>query len=192
MSNIIELELISAANNDNLIIDCVKNLVINRFLIKKIHHILWHIFHSFSILYPEYPSEEQQNNMKTFISQIKTNLFFICSSCNKTKDTFIETSDLDLVVSSRDNLIQFFCNYHIEVNTKYRPQVYSYNPEIYNIQYIFDKYTNNDFIGLIETNYDINLFKLFQINQLSVFFTKFNLIKQKILNEQYSFKFDFY
>ena len=192
MSNIIDLELISIANNDNILIDSVKPFVVNTFLIKKNHHILWHIFHSFSVLYPEYPNEQQQNHTKSFISQIKSNLFLMCSSCNKTKDTFIDTYNLDFAVSSRDNLIQFFCDYHIEINTKYRPQVYSYKPEIYNRQYIIDKYTNNDFIGLIETNYDINLFKLFQINQLNLFFTKFNLIKKKILNEQYSFKFDFY
>lgn len=192
MSDIIDKELISHANNDKILIHLVKNLVINRFLIKKIYHILWHIFHSFSILYPEYPSEEQKNQIKTFILQIKDNLNLICSSCNNNKDQYLQNIDLDNAVSSRDNLIDFFCNYHIEINTKYRPQINSYDYSIYNKEYILNKYTKNDFITLIENKYNINLFNLFQSNNLDIFFNKFNDVKKQIYNEQYNFTFDFY
>lgn len=192
MSDIIDKELISNANNDKLFIFLVKNLVINRFLIKKVYHVLWHIFHSFSILYPESPSEEQKNKMKAFILEIKSKLNLICSSCNNVKDQYLQNIDLDNVVSSRDNLIEFFCNYHIEINTKYRSQINNYDYSIYNKEYILNKYTNNDFITLIENKYNINLFKLFESDNLDLFFHKFNDVKKLIYNEQYNFKFEFY
>ena len=192
MSDIIDKELISNANNDKLFINIVKNLVINRFLIKKIYHVLWHIFHSFSILYPEYPTEEQKNQMKTFILQIKPSLNLICSSCNNIKDQYLEKIDIELAVSSRNNLIDFFCNYHIEINLKYRPQINNYDYSIYNKEYILNKYTNNDFTTFIENKYNINLFKLFQLNQLDLFFTQFNNVKNIIHSEQYNFDFKFY
>lgn len=192
MSVIIDREVISYANNDKLLIQMVKNVVMNRFFIKKIYHILWHILHSFSILYPEYPNEEQKNQMKIFIFQIKSNLNLICLSCNNVRDQYVENIDLDSVLSSRNNLIDFFCNYHIEINTKYRPQINNYNYLLYNKEYIINKYTNNDYIKIIEDKYNINLFKLFQSNNLHLFFIEFNKVKKQIYNEKYDFKFDFY
>lgn len=192
MSDLIELELIHLANKDNAIINLVKNIVLPTFLHKKIYHILWHIFHSFSILYPENPTIEQQNQIKNFIIQLSSKLNLICTSCSKIKDTYIQNIDLDFSVSSRDNLINFFCDYHIQINTKYREQVNYYDFSIFNKEYILDKYTKNDFISIIENKYDINFFKLFQSNQLDLFFDKFYEVKQKIYNEKYLFNYDFY
>jgi hypothetical protein len=192
MSNIINSELITLANTDQSLISMVKGLIINKFLHKKIFHVLWHIFHSFSVLYPETPNEEQKQITKEFLLNIKTKLNIICSTCsNNIKDDFIENINLDLAVSSKNNLIQFFCDYHIKINSQYRYQLNNYDSSIYNVEYILNKYNQNDYVSYIENIYDINLFKLFKSNQLNRFFIKFENVKKQIYSEKISFNFNF-
>ena len=172
--SLINEDLINCADNDFLLKNTIKNIMLNKFLNKKIYHLLWHIFHSFSVMYPEEPTEDEKIRTKDFINKIKTHLTIICSSCSKNKDTFIENSNIDLAVSSRLNIIEFFSNYHKEVNIKYRPDILTtnikYDPELYTTEFIINRYTKNDYISLIETNYNLNLYKHFQSNSMDSFF----------------------
>jgi len=153
---------------------------------KKIYHIMWHILHSFSTQYPENPSEDEKNRVKIFLSNFKQNMPFFCSTCgNNKQDLFIQNYDLDLAVSSRINLVQFFCNYHIEINTKYRKSKEFYNPDTYNPTYIINKYSDNSYSKFIESKYNINLFKLFTNNNMNDFFTLFNNTIQIIRGEKF-------
>lgn len=192
MTDIINLDVISYLSNDNYFLNIFLNPSVQaHYSIKKLYHLLWHIFHSFSILYPEVPNEKQQEQVKDFIINIKYNLKFICSSCSISKDNFIENYNLNHAVSSRDNLIQFFCDYHISINTNIRRQYNKYVSTIYNKEFIIDRYKTNDYISLIENKYNINLYKLFQTNELNTFFTKFNNIKDNILSETINYKIIF-
>lgn len=191
MADIINLDVISYLSSDNYLNIYLNSTIQGHFTSKKIYHLLWHIFHSFSVLYPENPNEIQQKQIKEFILNIKSNLKFICSSCSGIKDNFIQNYDLDLAVTSRDNLIQFFCDYHIHVNTNIRKQYNTYDSTIFNKEFIINRYINNDYISIIETKYDINLFNLFKTNQLDTFFTKFNDIKNNMYKEKITYKFQF-
>lgn len=157
----------------------------NRINHKKIFHIMWHILHSFSIQYPENPNEDEKNRVKLFIKQFKKNMPFFCSTCggNK-KDIFIENYDLDLAVSSKTNLIQFFCDYHIEINTKYRNSKEFYNQDIYNIDFIVNRYSDNYYSNYIENKYNVNLFTLFLNDKMDNFFTVFNTDIIKDIREE--------
>jgi hypothetical protein len=62
---------------------------------------------------------------------------------------------------------------------------------LYNIDYIINKYSQNDYVSLIENIYDINLFKLFETNQLNSFFVKFENVKKQIYSEKFNFNFNF-
>jgi len=196
MDNFIDIDLFQSVNNNHDLKNITKNIILQRFLLLKVYHLLWHIFHSFSVLYPDTPTEEQKTDIKTFLLSLKKDLRLFCSTCGgNTKDIFIETSDIDSAVSSRDNLIQFFCDYHISVNTISRPnhELYNYNPQLYNKDFIINRYTTNDYIGFIENTYNINLFKLFNNRQLPTFFQIFKDIFKKILSEkQYDFYLNFY
>lgn len=189
----IDDDIINGIENDVLIKDKIKNITLNKFSQKKIYHLLWHIFHSFSVVYPEEPTEDERSRTKNFINKIATDLYIICSSCSKNKDTLIETYDIDLAVSSRLNIIDFFCNYHKEVNIKYRPSIINinakYDPPVYTTDFIIKRYTTNDYISFIESNYNLNLYKLFQSNTMDSFFQLFyNFTKQfyKLEAEKYN------
>ena len=191
--SLIEDDLIQLSNNNNSFYkQNVKQFILGMFLKTKIQHIAWHIFHSFSIMYPDEPTIEQQLMTKNFISKITTNLGIICSSCGGNKDTFIANYDTDLAVSSKTNIIQFFCDYHKYVNTTLRPQKhFSYEPDIYTTDFIIDRYTKNDYISLINTTYNINLVSLFQQNSMDDFFLLFHKNVKEIISYKEPNNYDF-
>jgi hypothetical protein len=196
--SLIDDDLINCANNDFLLKYQIKSITLNKFLQKKIYHLLWHIFHSFSVMYPETPSEEEKTRTKNFINKITTHLSIICSSCSRNKDTFIENYDIDLAVSSKTNIIQFFSNYHKEVNIKYRAPIVTtnskYQADLFTTDFIIERYTKNDYISLIETTYNLNLYKNFQLNSMDTFFQLFQSCAKEIYREadKYDFQFKFY
>ena len=191
--SLIEDDLIQLSNNNNSFYkQNIKNFTLGMFLKTKIQHIAWHIFHSFSIMYPDEPTIEQQLMTKNFINKITTNLGIICSSCGGNKDNFISKYDTNLAVSSKTSLIHFFCDYHKYVNTTLRPQKhFSYEPDIYTTDFIIDRYTKNDYISLINTTYNINLVSLFQQNSMDDFFLLFHKNVKEIISYKEPDKYDF-
>ena len=190
---LIEDDLIQLSNNNNSFYkQNVKQFILGMFLKTKIQHIAWHIFHSFSIMYPDEPTIEQQLMTKNFINKITNNLGIICSSCGGNKDKFISNYDTNLAVSSKTNLIRFFCDYHKYVNTTLRPQKhFSYEPDIYTTNFIIDRYTKNDYISLINTTYNINLFLMFQQNSMDDFFLLFHKNVKEIISYKEPNNYDF-
>jgi hypothetical protein len=191
--SLIEDDLIQLSNNNNgFYKQNVKQFILGMFLKTKIQHIAWHIFHSFSIMYPDEPTIEQQLMTKNFINKITTNLGIICSSCGGNKDNFISKYDTNLAVSSKTSLIQFFCDYHKYVNTTLRPQKhFSYEPDIYTSEFIIDRYTQNDYISLINTTYNINLVSMFQQNSMDDFFLLFHKNVKEIISYKEPNNYDF-
>ena len=195
--SLIDKDLINCAENDFLLKYLGKSITLNKFLQKKIYHLLWHIFHSFSVMYPENPTEEEKLRTKNFINKITTHLSIICSSCSKNKDTFIANYDIDLAVSSKTNIIQFFCDYHKEVNIKYRQPIVvtntNYEADLFTTDFIIERYTKNDYISLIETTYNLNLYKNFQLNSMDSFFQLFQSCAKEIYKEtdKYALKLNF-
>ena len=191
--SLIEDDLIQLSNNNNSFYkQNIKNFTLGMFLKTKIQHIAWHIFHSFSIMYPDEATIEQQLMTKNFINKITNNLGIICSSCGGNKDKFISNYDTELAVSSKTNLIQFFCDYHKYVNTTLRPQKhFSYEPDIYTTDFIIDRYTKNDYISLINTTYNINLVSLFQQNSMDDFFLLFHKNVKEIISYKEPNNYDF-
>jgi hypothetical protein len=191
--SLIEDDLIQLSNNNNSFYkQNVNNFILGMFLKTKIQHIAWHIFHSFSIMYPDEPTEDEQLRTKNFIKKITTNLGIICSSCSGNKDTFISKYNTDLAVSSKTNLIHFFCDYHKYVNTTLRPQKhFNYEPDIYTSDFIINRYTKNDYILFIDTTYNINLFLMFQQNSMDDFFILFHKNVKEIISYKEPNNYDF-
>ena len=199
--SLIDEDLIQLSNNNNSFYkQNINNFILNMFSKTKIQHIAWHIFHSFSVMYPDEPTKEEQLRTKNFIKKITTNLGIICSSCSsKNKDTFIANYDIDLAVSSKTNIIQFFSNYHKEVNIKYRAPIVTtnskYQADLFTTDFIIERYTKNDYISLIETTYNLNLYKNFQLNSMDSFFQLFHSCSKLIYrleSDKYDFQFKFY
>ena len=191
-----DLIQLSNSNNNSFYKQNVKNFILGNFLKTKIQHIAWHIFHSFSVSYPITPSNEQMTMTKNFIKKIPTNLGIICSSCGgNNRDTFIATNDssLNAAVTGRNNLIQFFCDYHTYINTTIRPQTLflNYTSAIYDVSYITSKYTDNSYCAVIDSSYNINLETMFKTNSMDNFFIEFNKNIQEKISYTESNQYDF-
>ena len=75
----------------------------------------WKFIHNVSLAYPEDPSLEDKDNMRTFINILPKIL--PCEKCKYNCMTHIETLKLtDDILSSRDKLIKWFIDLHNCVN----------------------------------------------------------------------------
>ena len=54
--------LCNSINNDFTILTQYKRLLMSNLVKTRCQHIIWHSLHSFSILYPENPSDNQKQN----------------------------------------------------------------------------------------------------------------------------------
>lgn len=83
---------------------------------------LWFILHNGVTNYPSNPTRFVQNGMKLLILNIP--LLIPCLACREHFYTSVRASNLDLAVSSRDELFKFFVNVHNYVSSRYgKPQM---------------------------------------------------------------------
>lgn len=119
--------------------------------------ILWHMFHSFSVFYPDDPCDILKINTKLLLNNLKNMTF--CSSCsNNKKDTFVEESKLDDVVKSRYKMITFFNEYHKYINTYILNKTTNYDS--FTNEYIIQNYSNGNFTHYFENKLNFNLFNI--------------------------------
>jgi hypothetical protein len=77
----------------------------------------WFSLHNGAARYPNKPSFAYKNGLKGFISGIP--FMLPCPDCARHASEFISRINLDLVVSSKQNLFTFFCDFHNSVNRRY-------------------------------------------------------------------------
>ena len=78
--------------------------------------IMWKFLHISSLNYPENPTEEYKNGWKSFINSMP--YLIVCKNCSKHASEYISKSNLDNIVNSRDNLFNFFVEFHNFVNSR--------------------------------------------------------------------------
>lgn len=159
----LDLCLINSIKNDIKLKQNLKTTISTSLYIIRSQNLVWNLLHSFSVFYPEIPSDNFKNNTKEFIKNFKRTLPF-CSSCNNNKnDVFIENYDLDIAVSSRSELILFFIKYHSFINENLINKS-NYNSSIYTNDYVINKYQDGLFNEYFINNYQIDLYKIINEN----------------------------
>lgn len=147
--------LFESIQNDSKIIDNLKNNLYSELIKKRQQHISWNLLHCFSVFYPIEPTEIEKINTKKFIKLIKYRLPF-CSACSNNKnDKFIQNYNLDIAISTRNELVIFFINYHSYINKNFVNL--EYNDSMYTLEYIINKYTTTDYRQYIKNTYNIDL-----------------------------------
>jgi hypothetical protein len=168
-------------NNSNDIKKQFMAVFFNNIYLKRAQHITWNILHSFSVFYPDSPSEQLQQNTKLFINNLKTYLPF-CSSCsNNIKDNFIQNYNIDFAVSNKNELILFFINYHSYINTSFTNNP-NYDSSIFTIEYVINKYSDNTYNEYFKTNYNLDLLTIISEEaEFSTFQHIFNRLRENIV-----------
>ena len=193
LDEIIKKQMISSYENNA----AFRNQIIHTFnshYIQNIkYHLMWLFFHSFSFAYPEIPSEEYKIETANFISNIIPKNLGGCGGCQNDYKRYIEKLNIFRIVSSKQELSTFFVDLHNYINNnKFDQQnrnvtnnfniLINENEKLVsqincNYEDVKNKYEQIDYISLLESKFDINIFKLIENKSLATFYEPFNKIK---------------
>jgi len=148
--------LTNSIQNDISLHDPIKNRINIYILQKKCYHVIWNLLHSFSVLFPENPTDLQKENTKLLLRNIKTHIPFCAICSSQYYDNFIETSDLESVVNNKSELIKLLIEYHKFVNINFAKNK-NYDETIYTIDFIYNKYSNGLYEKYLREKYNISL-----------------------------------
>jgi hypothetical protein len=87
---------------------------------------MWFTFHNSANNYPVNPSPIVKERMKNVIIGIP--VLLPCATCKDHATAYIESrfNELDNIVSTKDNLFNFFVDFHNYVNKRYDKKIYTY------------------------------------------------------------------
>ena len=143
----------------------INSVVYKLYLKLTYNHIIWILFHSFTVNFDEKLLENKifNKNLKYLIENFAIFKFKCIRNCGNSYNEYLNNYNLsvDKIIESKYNLIIFFMNYHNYVNEKINKannylNVYNNNKYIYNYDEVIKLYTNNDFINYFN-KYEINV-----------------------------------
>jgi len=152
--NDLNILLANSVQDDNILNSQIKRYIQSYLIKKRCQHIVWHLLHSFSVFYPENPTEIQKQNTKELLINIKRYMPFCMSCSNNNSDKFVENLDIDLVVSKNNELISFLIDYHKYINTNLVKNK-NYDSSIYTNDFIINKYSDGKYQNYITNTYNI-------------------------------------
>jgi len=197
LDKIIKNQMISSLQNNITFKHQLTN-VFNSYYTQNIkYHVLWLFFHSFSFAYPDSPSDEFKIETANLLMNIIPKNLTSCGSCQNDYKTFIEKLNIYRVVSSKYELSNFFVDLHNYINnkkfqltTQHVQYMNASSKFIFNLDSISNneatfinystvknKYDEIDYVYLLETKFNINMFTLIEEKKLSSFYDLFNKIK---------------
>jgi hypothetical protein len=193
LDKIIKKQMISSYENNAAFRNQIINTFNTHYTQNIKYHIMWLFFHSFSFAYPESPSEEYKIETANFISNVIPKNLGGCGGCQNDYKIYIEKLNVFRIVSSKQELSTFFVDLHNYINNKKFDQqnrnvTNNFNilineneklvsPINCNYEDVKNKYEQIDYITLLESKFDINIFKLIENKSLAMFYDIFN--KQK-------------
>lgn len=167
------------------------------------YHLMWLFFHSFSFAYPENPSEEYKIETANFISNIIPKNLGGCGGCQNDYKIYIDKLNIFRIVSSKKELSTFFFDLHNYINNKKYEQNSKVSGSnkinffvngkdkntsqtVFNYEDAKNKYEQTDFITLLESKFNINIFKLIENKCLATFYDEFNKIKFELHDNNFN------
>jgi hypothetical protein len=166
------------------------------------YHSMWLFFHSFSFAYPEEPSEEYKIETANFIANVIPRNLGGCSGCQNDYKTYVEKLNIFRIISSKQELSIFFVDLHNYINNKKFDQQNRNVANNFNIlineneklvspincsyEDVKNKYEQTDYISLLESKFDINIFKLIENKSLSTFYDIFNKLKFDLYDNKFN------
>ena len=198
----IKNQMISSFEN-NLLFRTQLTTVFNTHYTQNVkYHLMWLFFHSFSFAYPEEPSEEYKMETANFIANVIPKNLGGCGGCQNDYKKYIDKLNIFRIVSSKQELSSFFVDLHNYINNNKFDQpnrivknnfniIINENEKLVspincNYEAVKNKYEQIDYITLLETKFNINIFKLIDNKSLATFYDIFNKISFDLYNNKFN------
>ena len=198
----IKNQMISSFEN-NLLFRTQLTTVFNTHYTQNVkYHLMWLFFHSFSFAYPEEPSEEYKMETANFIANVIPKNLGGCGGCQNDYKKYIDKLNIFRIVSSKLELSTFFVDLHNYINNNKFDQpnrivknnfniIINENEKLVspincNYEAVKNKYEQIDYITLLETKFNINIFKLIDNKSLATFYDIFNKISFDLYNNKFN------
>ena len=192
LDEIIKNQMIFSYENNLTFRNQLVNIFNNHYLQNIKYHLMCMFFHSFSFAYPDIPSEEYKIETAHFITNVIPKNLGGCGGCQNDYKTYIEKLNVFRIVSSKQELSTFFVDLHNYINNKKFEQpnrIVTNNFKILineneklvapincNYEDVKSKYEQTNFITLLESKFNINIFTLVENKSLAAFYELFNKI----------------
>jgi hypothetical protein len=190
LDDILKNQMIVSYNSNVTFRSQLINIFNNHYLQNIKYHLMWMFFHSFSFAYPDIPSDEYKIETAHFISNIIPKNLGGCGGCQNDYKTYIEKLNIFRIASSKQELSSFFVDLHNYINKKKFDQqnrnvTNNFNilinnisklefPIFFNYEDVKNKYEQTNYITLLETKFNINIFTLIENKSLATFYDFFN------------------
>jgi copper chaperone CopZ len=202
LDEIIKNQMIFSYENNLTFRNQLVNIFNNHYLQNIKYHLMWMFFHSFSFAYPDIPSEEYKIETAHFISNVIPKNLGGCGGCQNDYKTYIEKLNVFRIVSSKLELSTFFVNLHNYINNKKFDQqnrnvtnnfnilINASDKLVSPINFTYEdaknKYEQIDYITLLETKFNINIFKLIENKSLVTFYDIFNKLQFDLYDNKFN------
>ena len=202
LDEIIKNQMIFSYENNLTFRNQLVTIFNNHYLQNIKYHLMWLFFHSFSFAYPDIPSDEYKIETAHFISNVIPKNLGGCGGCQNDYKTYIEKLNVFRIVSSKLELSTFFVDLHNYINNKKFEQpnrivTNNFNILMNNIpklessilftyEDVKNKYGQTNFITLLESKFNINIFTLIENKSLATFYDTFNKISFDKINTPYN------
>ena len=202
LDEIIKNQMIFSYENNLTFRNQLVTIFNNHYIQNIKYHLMWMFFHSFSFAYPDIPSDEYKIETANFISNVIPKNLGGCGGCQNDYKTYIEKLNVFRIVSSKLELSTFFVDLHNYINNKKFEQpnrivTNNFNILMNNIpklessifftyEDVKNKYGQTNFITLLESKFNINIFTLIENKSLATFYDTFNKISFDKINTPYN------
>ena len=202
LDEIIKNQMIFSYENNLTFRNQLVTILNNHYLQNIKYHLMWMFFHSFSFAYPDFPSDEYKIETAHFITNVIPKNLGGCGGCQNDYKTYIEKLNVFRIVSSKLELSTFFVDLHNYINNKKFEQpnrivTNNFNILMNNIpklessifftyEDVKNKYGQTNFITLLESKFNINIFTLIENKSLATFYDTFNKISFDKINTPYN------
>lgn len=192
LDEIIKNQMIFSYENNLTFRNQLVNIFNSHYLQNIKYHLMWMFFHSFSFAYPDIPSDEYKIETAHFISNVIPKNLGGCGNCQNDYKIYIEKLNVFRIVSSKLELSTFFVDLHNYINKKKIDQqtvnvksnfniLINENEKLVapincNYEDVKSKYEQTNFITLLESKFNINIFTLIENKSLATFYDFFNKI----------------
>jgi hypothetical protein len=160
-------------NIDEKIISAIKYNINQQFKKNLYFNIVWHFFHCFSVNYEPVTTNQQKTEIYYFMNNVKKSVSG-CSSCLADDSHFI-INNMEEIISSKENMVEWFVNLHNIVNIKKNEKSgTSYYRTDWTAQEVIDKYQTTDYTSFLFERYNLDL------NNLPVFYDELVKVRNTI------------